>query len=32
MKTMRAGAMRVVITGPIGLPLAGCRTDRRDDR
>ena len=28
MKTMRAGAMRVVITGPIGLPLAGCRTDR----
>ncbi|MGI6180898.1 MAG: neutral/alkaline non-lysosomal ceramidase N-terminal domain-containing protein [Agathobaculum sp.] len=28
MNQIKAGAMRTVITGPIGLPLAGCRTDR----
>lgn len=31
MTGIQAGAMRTVITGPIGLPLAGCRTDRYTD-
>lgn len=31
MTGIQAGAMRAVITGPVGLPLAGCRTDRYSD-